>query len=519
MIDALHANRFSWVAVAAGAALAGPTLSAGDNGGAQRDPAPHPQQTESSVMWTDARNDAAPRRTDNGSAAGPFDMTLPDVLSLTLRAWSPINAAADPFDGTETAAANAGLFRVDIAFAGLLSPPGTLGVGGRPFDPFRFGPAPVYGFVEFDIDDNLDTGGELGEAAESTYLANVGRFGGLPRGARADRAVRWGDQIDDNFNSDPQYERSGAEFVLSLCGCADVTLVSGDANDNGEFDSGEVWIISGRFFRRAGGYSPLSNAFNGSEPGEYDPIVQLRFEHDPTGPGDGRTIVSLVFALNASGAAALAGSNVQPANLDVSDQPSIEEAMLDIVNALSFNPAPGPATVLAAGWENADIEASLNPATWDVSAIFAAPYNAPGALYIYSDVGFDNRFGDLTGDGVVNQADLDEWDAAMAANDGGPRDADDAPGSISLLNRPRNFSVYDINNDGVIDELDRAILESLAPVPGDLNGDGVVSAADLATLLGDWGTDSPRSDLNGDGVVNSLDLAIMLGNWGSSGSS
>jgi len=48
--------------------------------------------------------------------------------------------------------------------------------------------------------------------------------------------------------------------------------------------------------------------------------------------------------------------------------------------------------------------------------------------------------------------------------------------------------------------------------PSDLNNDGVVNGADLAILLGQWGTSS-SADLNGDGVVNGGDLAILLGNW------
>ena len=46
---------------------------------------------------------------------------------------------------------------------------------------------------------------------------------------------------------------------------------------------------------------------------------------------------------------------------------------------------------------------------------------------------------------------------------------------------------------------------------GDLNGDGVVNAADMAILLNGWGT--PAGDLNGDGTTDSLDLAILLNSW------
>ena len=50
------------------------------------------------------------------------------------------------------------------------------------------------------------------------------------------------------------------------------------------------------------------------------------------------------------------------------------------------------------------------------------------------------------------------------------------------------------------------------PCPADLNADGVVSAADLAVLLGAWGT--AGADLNGDGITSASDLAVLLGAWG-----
>jgi hypothetical protein len=48
--------------------------------------------------------------------------------------------------------------------------------------------------------------------------------------------------------------------------------------------------------------------------------------------------------------------------------------------------------------------------------------------------------------------------------------------------------------------------------PADLNLDGSVNAADLATLLDAWGT--AAADLNGDGTTNAADLATLLDAWG-----
>ncbi|MDZ4831426.1 MAG: hypothetical protein SGJ09_14665 [Phycisphaerae bacterium] len=53
------------------------------------------------------------------------------------------------------------------------------------------------------------------------------------------------------------------------------------------------------------------------------------------------------------------------------------------------------------------------------------------------------------------------------------------------------------------------------PIPclADLDGDGFVSASDLAILLGAWGGGG-SANLDGVGVVDAADLAILLGAWG-----
>lgn len=55
----------------------------------------------------------------------------------------------------------------------------------------------------------------------------------------------------------------------------------------------------------------------------------------------------------------------------------------------------------------------------------------------------------------------------------------------------------------------------VAPCPEDLNGDGIVSGADLGILLLDWGTDAALSDLDADGEVDGADIGLMLLAWGS----
>jgi len=48
----------------------------------------------------------------------------------------------------------------------------------------------------------------------------------------------------------------------------------------------------------------------------------------------------------------------------------------------------------------------------------------------------------------------------------------------------------------------------------DTNGDGIVDGADLAVILGEWGTSNTIADLDGDGNVGGGDLALVLGDWG-----
>lgn len=89
--------------------------------------------------------------------------------------------------------------------------------------------------------------------------------------------------------------------------------------------------------------------------------------------------------------------------------------------------------------------------------------------------------------------------SAEATNDcnlnGVPDDCDIAEGTSA-----------DVDGDGFPDEC-------YPPAcPADLDGDGQVDAADLAVLLGSWGTG--KIDLDGDGATNASDLSILLGAWG-----
>ena len=62
-------------------------------------------------------------------------------------------------------------------------------------------------------------------------------------------------------------------------------------------------------------------------------------------------------------------------------------------------------------------------------------------------------------------------------------------------------------------DMDSVELSLSTANPADLDGNGVVNGADLATLLSNWGT-SGTGDINGDGAVTGADLGILLSAWG-----
>jgi hypothetical protein len=72
---------------------------------------------------------------------------------------------------------------------------------------------------------------------------------------------------------------------------------------------------------------------------------------------------------------------------------------------------------------------------------------------------------------------------------------------------------------GATSEFSACVAITDEPVPGDVNGDGIVDTADLLELLSSWGEcpDRPAecpADFDGDGTVDTADLLILLAHWG-----
>lgn len=471
---------------------------------------------------TDPAGDALVRRTDPG-ADGPLnpDQVLPDLISCTISKWQSPTPATDPFAGTPHNSSIARLFRIDLEFQGLVNPPGPLEISGD-HDPFRHGPSPLYGYLELNIDRDRATGGDPTPEATNRFLANVGRFGTLPGDSINARAVtRPGQVLGHHWQDPPQFELSGAEFALKLCGCEPATIVSTSIPGDTVFSSGDTWIISGRFFERSRGFDAISRMNLGggacARPGEYSPVVRLRFSHDAASDV---TTVSMVYALDQVGAGLMAGlPSAPPTNLTVEcdgNQGSVYEALKDIADAatLAAQGAGWPdlfTRTISREWayRSGDLGDFMDPTDWRVTALFGTTYsttiaNPPSesALFVWTDAGFELARGDVDGNGVKNRFDRGIVSSRIETADGTPDDADGiVNGVVVVINHGPEFDISDLDGNGIIDALDQSIASTLITCGADWNGDLVVTLQDVFEFLDDW--------FAGDGDAN-FDLATTL---------
>jgi len=140
--------------------------------------------------------------------------------------------------------------------------------------------------------------------------------------------------------------------------------------------------------------------------------------------------------------------------------------------------------------------------------------NSSGSAYLFKKVGArwqqlakltatdaaaEDRFSysvSVSGDTVAVGAYLND---ESAANAGAAYIFDISLGSV------------DCNHNDVPDACEAEVCDLCL---GDLNCDGAVNGADLALLLGMWGScDDCLFDINADGIVDGADLAILLGSW------
>ena len=448
---------------------------------------------QTSKIWTDHPADAVLRLTDPNGTINP-NSTLPDVTTVVMSGWLPDNPPVDPFTGSFINTRDAHIFRLDIIFSGLVNPPGPIVQRVPPFqfDPFRFGDSPVYGFLDLDIDDNKNSGGELSLPAELRYLANVARFGRLPQGSIGGRAARSAQDIDQDFFSAPFYERTGADFAVALCGCWEVEIVFEGGNGDEIFDPGETWLVSGRFLERARGYVGASGAFGGSAAGHYDPVTIIRFQHLLA---TDTTIITLVEPLDMIGAAILAGQPAQPTNFSLFDHTSVLEALTDIIFGAG-GPLSGPVFELTRRWRGRNAADYMDVDDWEVTALFATSYfPKSNSLYAWTDTGFDETPGDVNADALADDADITLIRDEVYARDGGPTDADGIKnGRVVLIDFGPNFSLFDIDGNGVIEPEDLWLYGHRA----DLDRNGVLDIFDFLQMQALFVLRDPRADFNFD---------------------
>ena len=455
-------------------------------------------------VWIDPQGDAVIRRTDVGNnAVLPAGFEPIDLLEIRLDGWMPDLPALNAYVG-KTVVGEADLMRMRLVFDGLVSPPGPLAIGGTSYQPAQFGDRPAYGYIELDVDHESDTGGEFMPLARNRYLANVGRFSMSPLGSISSRVVRDAGDIDSDFSSEPTFERSGGEFTLILCGCFEPTVVYQDGNEDSIFDPGELWVVNGRFFERFEAYQDESAFFGGSDFGLFDPEVDLLYTHDSAAD---QTTITLVFPITQLGAAILDGTSEQGIDFSLANHTSIEEALDDLIDGVPFT--NGDLRQLIDGWNGQEVSGFRNPTEWIVRALVGtAPIVLdPSALFVWTDTGFGEVFGDLNHDEISDVFDGEIIEEAIADRDGTSKDADGTVnGQVAIPNFGFSFDINDLNGDGVISFSDTSLIPCLA----DLNGDGVLNFFDVSSFLGFYSANSPAADLNNDGVLNFFDISRFL---------
>lgn len=427
------------------------------------------------VRFADFQHDAVVRRTDPVKpvdvALEPIRMRAIELIDLAMGTFEPFDPRNDRFAGAFDEEGE--FLRLDLRVAGVVNPPGR--IEPTQYTPFLYGPRPIYGFVEIDMDVNPWTGGET-EDPEHRYLANLARFGGnVPDRVWRLRTALSARVLDDDFETGPSYERHGEEFHLAFLGGEATGVVETAGDGDATFEEGESWLLRGAYFHRAHGFEPFSLATGGQTPGRYMPPCDVRFQHNVA---DDTTQISVVFPLTNLGSALVRGQPPQPPNGNPSDQASIEEGMADLRDSAQFVlefPTFMPEEALIHGWASQHPASYLDPTAWRVSAILGTVHALPRgeASFIWTDLWPNVLPGDFMGKGSRDESDAEAVVAFVNQFDG--KDGVD-DGVVPLPNFSRNFSVLDVDYDG-------AIRWSDAPhINGDVNRDGRVDMLDAAHL-------------------------------------
>jgi hypothetical protein len=182
--------------------------------------------------------------------------------------------------------------------------------------------------------------------------------------------------------------------------------------------------------------------------------------------------------------------------------------------------ADAPNGVIASFFaEGGTIAVSPDGIAWTTVPLLAA--DGPFPTLGYRDVGpYDTRPGSLltdftrpvdpalAGSSLVGL----DWQTLVDAYDGSGGGVGVDLTSVSLA-AIRYVRITGPATFGMSPEIDAIADVSPALTLGDLDADGAVGAADLAILLGEWGSANSQADLDADGDVDAGDLALLLGSW------
>jgi hypothetical protein len=176
--------------------------------------------------------------------------------------------------------------------------------------------------------------------------------------------------------------------------------------------------------------------------------------------------------------------------------------------------------------------------TWSASERLVRSYADGVLVHTESDAGTDLqqlstdlRFGEQCGRGMIGALDnVRIWSrvrtAQEIANDMSVQytesQAGEAVGLVGSWTFEGKNPLADgtaQNADGVLEAGASIVVDDVfpSPCPGDVDDSGFADAIDLAIVLANWGTPSPKypaSDINSDGIVNGADLATVLSSWG-----
>ena len=491
--------------------FAGSVLAAGYRAHAQQaKPAAPPGRDPITPRIIEDGIDAAPRRTDSEAGQIPWGVCLPDLLVVRMGPWAPFDPLVDLYDGTYD---EGGIFAcVELVFDGVVNPPGPTTTS---FDPTLYGLCPIYGFVELDIDDNVDTGGEM-EAPVFRYNANVARYAGMPVGPEfINRIGTDGQESDLVYDSPPWIDRSGEDFHLVLSNEEIVSILEVEGDQDGVFDAGETWLLEGHFFHRAHGYDIFTYG------GGYEPSVELRFAHDPP---TNTTTITLVYPLTNEAYAQATGTQPEGEDFDDSNANSIHEALWNLQFSATYPVLPGHEyEPLILPWASQYPNDYMDPRDWRPTFLLSTVLTewTYGGLYMCVDTWPNVVAGDFNGDGLAGNTDAQMAADFLAAHDGDPLYDSDGQinGEIHLVGFGARFSIFDVNYDGVIDAYDVTYSQQ---APGDYDNNGQIDLEDFAAFQRCYEAEQldpgdlmrigcmDAFDLDADEDVDTTDFALWL---------